>query len=128
MRPSDNVIIIPGKYRITSSYTTIFSLEGFIEIQNIYNIFQGYKIDEFLNTIRSSARLSEEVITRMEPIYLDLLNELSRINLKWENIPVQPTVTNYVIELKAPQGAPRVLVTQFETTTPFEFYPLINIT
>lgn len=129
MRQNEKTINESDMYYIKDSYSTIFNWNGFVDIQIRYNLFKGQSVDIFMNEklINYSAARNESIENANLQIKLDysnLLSSISRDQIAWENLPINPTVTNYAIELIDDTNNNRYVITQADTDKPFEFYPL----
>ena len=114
-------------YSVSGYYMSIYDWRGFIDIQLRYNLFNGDEMDIFLNEKMNNFNLLskqslEAANTQIKIDYNNLLQSINRTNVVWGNLPIQPIVTNYAIELLSGLDNNRYIITQSDTENPFEFY------
>jgi len=114
-------------YSVSGYYMSIYDWRGFIDIQLRYNLFHGDEVDIFLNEKMNNFNLLskqslEAANAQIKIDYNNLLRSINRTNVVWANLPIQPIVTNYAIELLSGLDNNRYIITQSDTENPFEFY------
>jgi hypothetical protein len=114
-------------YSVSGYYMSIYDWRGFIDIQLRYNLFHGDEVDIFLNEKMNNFNLLskqslEAANAQIKIDYNNLLQSINRTNVVWANLPIQPIVTNYAIELLSGLDNNRYIITQSDTENPFEFY------
>ena len=111
-------------YSVSGYYMSIYDWRGFIDIQLRYNLFNGDEMDIFLNEKMNNFNLLskqslEAANTQIKIDYNNLLQSINRTNVVWGNLPIQPIVTNYAIELLSGLDNNRYIITQSDTENPF---------
>jgi hypothetical protein len=97
-------IALRRDYIIRDYYTTIYIYRGLINIQIDHKIFNSIELDNlFRNKIYNPEYFKNKTLAEKEEEVLkdsiDIVKNLTRENIIWENFPVDINRTNYTLEI-----------------------------